>query len=111
MSLGARIRRRRRQQKMTQEQLADISGVTVNYISKIERGLVPNLSAKTLSRMAAGLSVSMNQLLNGSDSDETLNARPNQKVLASLLNNMPDDVAEAYSKNFINLIHLKQNKV
>lgn len=36
--IGKRIKQRREQLKLTQEEFADKVGVTVNYISTIERG-------------------------------------------------------------------------
>jgi y4mF family transcriptional regulator len=36
--LGARIRERRHQQELTQGELADVSGVTLRFVSELERG-------------------------------------------------------------------------
>lgn len=45
-TIGKNITARRHQLKMTQEQLAELSNLSVNYISKIERGTTPKISAK-----------------------------------------------------------------
>ena len=37
-AIGAAIRKRRRAQDMTQEQLAELAGVSVSFIGHIERG-------------------------------------------------------------------------
>jgi y4mF family transcriptional regulator len=36
--LGAEIRRLRREQRLTQTELADLSGVSVMFVSQVERG-------------------------------------------------------------------------
>ena len=62
-TIGKNITARRHQLKMTQEQLAELSNLSVNYISKIERGTTPKISAKTLYQLAKSLNVSMENLL------------------------------------------------
>ncbi|WP_421721941.1 helix-turn-helix domain-containing protein, partial [Bacillus amyloliquefaciens] len=42
-TIGKNITARRHQLKMTQEQLAELSNLSVNYISKIERGTTPKI--------------------------------------------------------------------
>lgn len=38
IALGARIRARRRELEMTQEELADVARVTLRFVSELERG-------------------------------------------------------------------------
>ncbi|HJG16489.1 helix-turn-helix transcriptional regulator [Ligilactobacillus salivarius] len=45
----------RKQQGMTQEQLAEFSDLTVNYLSKIERGIAKKVSAESLYRISQAL--------------------------------------------------------
>jgi len=54
--LGARIRSLRRGREQTQEQVAERVGLTVNYVSRIERGL-ENPTLETLLKLAEALRV------------------------------------------------------
>lgn len=54
--LGCNIKKTRKQRKMTQEKLAELSGVTVKYISLLERSLAFP-SADTIDAIAKALSV------------------------------------------------------
>lgn len=49
-AIGARIQAKRKQQRLTQEQLAEALSVSVGYISQIERGI-----AKANLEMLAGI--------------------------------------------------------
>ena len=58
---GKRLRRIRRSKDLTQEQLADMVGVSTEFISNIERGInAPSFD--TLERIAAILNVPVNLL-------------------------------------------------
>lgn len=60
--LGARMRRQRHRLSMTLQQLADASGVSVGYISQLERGnATPTLG--TLSQIAAALNVDLDYFI------------------------------------------------
>ena len=54
MSFGERLRRRREEKGMTQQQLAEKTGISQSDISKFETG-GGNPSIKTLQRLAAGM--------------------------------------------------------
>jgi transcriptional regulator with XRE-family HTH domain len=60
--LGANVRRYRKLNGLTQEQLAHEVGMERSYISDLERG-TRNPSVRALGRLAAALSVSPRQLL------------------------------------------------
>ncbi len=59
--VSARIRQLRIDQKLTQQQLADQSGLPQSHISRIENG-VHSPSHKTLERIAAALKVPLHKL-------------------------------------------------
>jgi len=46
-NVGANIAQERHNQGMTQEQLAELSDLTINYLSKVERGAAKQISANT----------------------------------------------------------------
>jgi transcriptional regulator with XRE-family HTH domain len=61
--LGAVVRRLRRQQDLTQEQLARRAGVTQGHLSQIESGARPNPGALIVKRLARALDVPVAELL------------------------------------------------
>lgn len=67
--IGQRIQRLRRQRGMTQEQLAEKLGVTVGYISQLERG-VTKISLDTLGRICAALHGDMAAILSGASPEQ-----------------------------------------
>ena len=76
--VGANIRRERKRQLFTMEQLAEKVSITDNFLGKIERGeSMPSLT--TLDNIACALNVSMDALV-GSDAPDT-----EHKFLISLM--------------------------
>lgn len=70
--MGARIKRARLKQNLTQEQLAELLDISVSYVSLIERGS-RNATVETLLAIADVLNVSLASLLQDStdlDRDE-----------------------------------------
>lgn len=59
---GPVIRARRRQRGVTITELAEVSGVSRSYISKIERGERPRVSRDVLRRLAGALKSSARSL-------------------------------------------------
>lgn len=59
---GEVIRAERRRQGLTQEELADRSGLSAVFVSDIERG-VENASLETISKLASGLRTKIGDLL------------------------------------------------
>jgi transcriptional regulator with XRE-family HTH domain len=59
--LGKRLKYLRRLKNLTQAQLAERVGLSVNYVSQIETG-VANPKVKTLFRLAQGLGVEIKDL-------------------------------------------------
>lgn len=74
--IGSHIRTARKQADLTQEQLSESIGVTPQYLSDLERGLV-GTSIPTLIKICRSLNVSSDYILFGNDpptgrSSETL---------------------------------------
>ena len=61
-SLGARVRMYRREQNLTQEQLAEAAGISASFLGHIERG-TRVLSVDTLLCLCRALHVTPNDLL------------------------------------------------
>ena len=68
--IGQRIQRLRKQRGRTQEQLAEELGVTVGYISQLERG-VTKINLDTLGRICAALHGDMAAILSGASPEQT----------------------------------------
>ncbi|MGH6957394.1 MAG: helix-turn-helix domain-containing protein [Caulobacteraceae bacterium] len=68
-ALGREIRRRRKERRLSQEQLAERAELHRNYIGYLERG-ERNPSAKTLFRIARALELSLAELVGRADDAE-----------------------------------------
>ena len=67
--IGRRVRKLREEHRLTQEALAEAAGVSVPYVSHIERGIKkPRLG--TLLRLSAALDVTVDTLLRGNQPAE-----------------------------------------
>ncbi len=64
IQFGRRLRHLRRQKDLTQEQLAEAAGISVDMLSNIERG-VNAPSFETLEKLAAALEVHVKALFDG----------------------------------------------
>lgn len=62
--IGKRVRETRKQQKISQERLAELTGVSVGYISHIETAR-KKASLSILIRIANALGITVDELLNG----------------------------------------------
>lgn len=98
------MRTRRRMLGLTQEGLSEVSGLSTNYIAKIELGWkMPSLG--TLVKLAKGLNVELPDLL----ADENLKWMDKAQEVAFALRSLPDDEAEFLIKQFYtDLEHTKK---
>lgn len=65
--IGDNMRAIRKHLGVTQERLAELSGLSVNFISRLERTSDQNVSLKSLKRIAAALQIPITQLLENTD--------------------------------------------
>ena len=105
-NLGANIRARRHELGITQEQLSNNTGLSINYISRLEVGTANNVSAKTLLKIAEVLKTSMDSLVNGSTVEAEMGYY--QKKLWQALNDMDKEQAEQVSKNVLGLLNINK---
>jgi transcriptional regulator with XRE-family HTH domain len=61
--IGQRVLELRKDQELTQDQLADISGVPQGTISRLERGVSGDVQISTVQKLATALGVSIEGLL------------------------------------------------
>ena len=96
-SIGQRIRNYRDQKDLSQENLAELSGMHATYIGQVERG-EKNVTVKNIEKIASALDVPLSQLFEKLDGEnksdniplkcyEFLSAKtgPQQKQLYNLL--------------------------
>lgn len=68
MSLGQKVRQLRKKLGLNQKQLAEMSDITQATISRIESEGVKELKSEALKRLAAALSVTVDYLIDKTDS-------------------------------------------
>src|SRR3981081_2795515 len=84
--VGARIRERRIMLGLTQQQLADLIGVTYQQAHKYERG-INRVSAGRLFEVARVLSVPVAYFFEGLDAEDTPPASPRERMCLELARN------------------------
>lgn len=102
IDIGNKIRIQRIKKNMTQEKLAEYSDLSVNFISKLERGQKTNISINKLLDICNALSITIATLL-----DDDLNQSdltPSTKELIKLLKELDSKHADEISSNLIPLV-------
>lgn len=108
--LGENIRRKRKQLGLTQEDLAELSNLSVNFISRIERTNNQNISLQKLEAIARALNVTSIDLIKPTESIDKITNQivdKNNYFLNKLiieLKKFPKDQSEEISKYFLYLI-------
>lgn len=69
MTVGERIKHLRKEQQLTQQQLADIVGITYIQIGRYETGK-SNASSETLQKIATALNSTTDFLMNGGNAEQ-----------------------------------------
>lgn len=92
--VGERIRRLRKNKGLTQEQLAELSGLHTNYVGQVERG-EKNLTVETLEKIVRGLGVTLEELFRYLDPMEQQDALG--EIVGLLIDRTPQDHAMALS--------------
>ncbi|MDD6894124.1 MAG: helix-turn-helix transcriptional regulator [Lactobacillus sp.] len=80
LNIGENIRAFRRSLGITQEKLAEESGLSVNFISRLERTSDKNVSIKTLNKIAHAMQISTAQLVEDSQRDRETSLSVNQLI-------------------------------
>lgn len=66
-AFAQRLKRLRQEAGLTQEELAELTGLTARLVSDYENGTAPNPKLDTLFRLAYGLGVRPRKLIEGED--------------------------------------------
>ncbi|MEM9220220.1 MAG: helix-turn-helix transcriptional regulator [Cyanobacteria bacterium P01_F01_bin.150] len=88
---GQAVKARRKQEKMSQQVLAEKVGISRNYLSQIERGQSTNLSWQLRQRLTEVLGLQDDDAPGTTDSTDDIPA--SLKEFAQTANLPPDDVA------------------
>ena len=107
-NLGSNIRKERMKQQITQEKLAEISGLSLNFISRLERTNTNNVSVKNVIKIANALGVPLIELLSSSNKGQV--DYPVTQRLNHMLTNMPKEESEEYASEFINILRIHNRK-
>lgn len=105
--IGVNVSSRRHELGMTQEKLAELSDLSINFISKVERGAATDIKAGTLHSLAKALNVSMDELMNGKVKENQ--AGPFQQQLIEQLNSYDLQYSETLCQSILNLLNNQQN--
>ena len=84
--VGARMRERRVMLGLTQQQMAELIGVTYQQAHKYEKG-INRVAAGRLYHIAQALGVDMSYFFEGLSSDKAFSATPQQRLLLELARN------------------------
>ena len=107
--IGMNIVKRRHELNISQEKLAEASDLSINYISRIERGASKHVSADTLYKISKSLNVSMEELMEN-NKQEKITPGPKQEKLIQYLQNLNLEKSEALCENILSLLtnyHIK----
>ncbi|WP_334329096.1 helix-turn-helix domain-containing protein [Companilactobacillus sp. HBUAS59699] len=95
------IRERRRSLNLTIEQLAEKSGVSESFISRIERGEVDNVRIKKLNDIAIALNMQLSDFFTDSSLSDIYTLD-----LIKYLSNLPEDERKRVSEVLLKVINL-----
>ncbi|MDD1379696.1 helix-turn-helix domain-containing protein [Limosilactobacillus reuteri] len=102
--IGVNISRRRHNLNMTQEELANATDLSTNYVSRLERGEVEYIRAVTLYKIAKGLKTTMEKLID-SNANQQHTRGYYQSTLINLLDQIDEEKAEEISKSVLDLVN------
>ncbi|WP_251548175.1 helix-turn-helix domain-containing protein [Limosilactobacillus caecicola] len=113
--IGQRIKSRRQDLHLTQEQLAEKSNLSVNFISQLEREEKNNISLRKLSDIATALNLPINDLIEYDIDDKiaienNISNHPNRFYTSSLVKRllaMDINKGESLSKAILEILDNK----
>lgn len=109
--LGSRIQARRELLGLAQGELAGQAGVSISYLSRLERGLYADPSATYLGRLAEVLGCSVNDLLGEATADVTTDCeRALELAFASAQRELSDDGKHALTEYLWLLVRLSRER-
>lgn len=113
--LGDRIRKRRKELNLSQEDLAELSNLSVNFLSQLERTNNQNISIQKLDSIAQALGTTIGELISTSspkNTNDSADKWKNRYFLNKLiieLKKLPNDKSESISKHLLFIIQSLTN--
>lgn len=105
--LGKNIAQRRHELGMTQQQLAELSNLSINFISRLERGRSADVSSATLLRLSTALATSMDHLMSNQLANHDKHQGPQLAKLINTLSSYDYFKSEHLSKIILELLNNK----
>jgi len=98
--IGEKIKRLRKEKKMSISELAEKAGVAKSYLSSIERNLQTNPSIQFIEKVSAVLNVSVNELIQ-SDSEKINQDELDEEWLKIVQEAMESGVSKEQFKEYL----------
>ena len=86
-NIGVKVRVLRKERGLTQEKLAEMAEISINYLSKIENNRIKNVGVLITFRLAKALGVTSGYLMGQEDMNELLD----EEILGRLAECSPED--------------------
>ena len=86
-NIGVKVRALRKERGLTQEKLAEMAEISINYLSKIENNRIKNVGVLITFRLAKALGVTLGYLVGQEDMNELLD----EEILGRLAECSPAD--------------------
>ena len=86
-NIGVKVRALRKERGLTQEKLAEMAEISINYLSKIENNRIKNVGVLITFRFAKALGVTSGYLMGQEDMNELLD----EEILGRLAECSPED--------------------
>ena len=103
LDIGPAIRRYRKAAHLTQEKLAEKSGLSVKFISMLESNEQSNVSIQNLARIAHALGLDLATLISQMEATHPGLPVYSQQLMATL-ERLPVDYANRLSKGFLDTV-------
>ena len=110
-NLGSELRKRRSKLNLTQEDLAELSNISVNFLSQLERTNNQNISIKKIESIATALNTSTPELISAAYKNQPDNIENNKSKFYFLdklniaIKKLPQKEAEEVSKHLFYVIN------
>jgi transcriptional regulator with XRE-family HTH domain len=111
LDFGGRLRKGRTAQGLTLSNLSTASGVSIAYLSDLERGVLGNPTLDTLRAIAKALNVSLNDLLGVEEDSERRPRYPHALEEFRALTPFRDVIAEDAKRRSLDLEELEEEWV
>ena len=109
-NIGEKIRNLRVKYKLTQEQLAEKSDLSVNFISKLERDKKTNISIDKLLKICSVFKITIPEFLDEKNNISIAELSPSTIKLINELRNLNSTKQERLSKSILTIFSELKNK-